>query len=92
MNDPPRTTRINQLDDAGVPQSALAARWPFAARLAGPDGEIPTRIRPDGLHLSESGVREIADAWLFDELRAAYQQVLTRGPAGLAPVDRHAWS
>jgi peptidoglycan/LPS O-acetylase OafA/YrhL/lysophospholipase L1-like esterase len=92
MNEPARTTRINQLDDGSIPRSPFAALWPFAARLAGSDGNIPTSIRPDGLHLSEAGVREISDAWLFDELAAAYRSVVARSPAGLLPVERHAWS
>ncbi len=57
--------------------------WPYAAGLAGPDGTIPTRIRPDGLHLSEAGVREVADAWLFDALGKAFRTIVGRHPPGL---------
>ncbi len=92
LNDPPRTTRINQLNQAGVPGHAMARLWPYAARLTGPDGTVPTRIRPDGLHLSEVGIAEVSEAWLFDELAAAYRAVVSRNPAGLREVDRHAWS
>ncbi|MDP1821518.1 MAG: hypothetical protein Q8K58_16705 [Acidimicrobiales bacterium] len=92
LNDPPRTARRNEINSARVSRSPLAALWPYASRLAGPDGTIPTRIRPDGLHLSDEGVREIADAWLFDTLGAVYREVVARQPAGLTPPERHAWS
>jgi peptidoglycan/LPS O-acetylase OafA/YrhL len=91
LNDPPRTVRINELDELVVARSTGAVRWPFAARLAGPGGEVPTRIRPDGLHLSDAGVAEIADAWLFEELRGAYRRAVARDPA-LTGRDRHGWS
>jgi peptidoglycan/LPS O-acetylase OafA/YrhL len=92
LNDPPRTVRLNELNQANVPGSSLAALWPYAARLAGPDGEIPKRIRPDGLHLSESGVREVAGAWLFDELGAAFRAVVAADSPRLGAVERHSWS
>jgi peptidoglycan/LPS O-acetylase OafA/YrhL len=92
LNDPPRTVRLNEINGTSVPHSQMAALWPYAARLAGPDGTIPKRIRPDGLHCSEAGVREIADAWLFDELGAAYRAIVARDPSGLGAVERHSWS
>ena len=92
LNDPPRTTRLNELNGQSVPHSTLAALWPYAGRLMGPDGTVPKRIRPDGLHLSEAGVREVAPAWLYDELGAAYRAVVARDPSDLGPVERHSWS
>jgi hypothetical protein len=92
LNDPPRTVRLNVLNDANVPQYPMAALWPYAARLVGRDGTISKRIRPDGLHLSEAGVKEVADAWLFDVLGQAYRTVEARHPTGLLPEERQSWS
>lgn len=92
LNDPPRTVRINALNGSVVPGTSLATLWPFAARLTSADGTVPKRIRPDGLHLSNAGVAEVADAWLFDELGAAFRSVVARAPSGLRPVGRQSWS
>ena len=93
LNDPPRTVRLNELNGTGVPQAPTATLWPYAARLVGPDGTISKRIRPDGLHLSEAGVKEVASAWMFDVLGEAYRTVEARGPAaGLVPPERQTWS
>ena len=92
LNDPPRTTRLNELNGGSVPSSTMASLFPYAQHLMGPDGTVPKRIRPDGLHCSEAGVREIAEAWLYDDLGAAYRAVVARRPGGLGPVSRHSWS
>lgn len=92
LNDPPRTRRLNELNNAAVPASRLAVLWPYAERLAGSDGDIPTRLRPDGLHLSTEGAKEVADAWMFEVLGEAFRTVVARHPAGMVDVDRHSWS
>jgi peptidoglycan/LPS O-acetylase OafA/YrhL len=92
LNDPPRTVRLNQLNDAQVPQYPMAVLWPYAARLVGPDGTISKKIRPDGLHLSEDGVKQVASAWLFDVLGQAYRTVEARHPVGLLAQERQSWS
>jgi hypothetical protein len=48
-------------------------------------------VRPDGLHLSEAGVRESADRWLFEALASAYREVVARHPAGLRAPEANAW-
>jgi hypothetical protein len=92
LNDPARTIRINELNNSGVPGHALATLFPYAAKLTLPDGTVPKRIRPDGVHLSDDGVAEIADEWLFDTLGKAVQTILGRAPAGLNPPERETWN
>ena len=93
LNDPLRTVRLNELNGIGVPQSPIATLWPYAARLAGPDGTVSKRLRPDGLHLSAAGVEQVAAAWMFDVLGRSYRTVEARGQSvGLVAPERQTWS
>jgi peptidoglycan/LPS O-acetylase OafA/YrhL len=92
LNDPPRTTVLNQLNDAAVPQSALAVLFPYAQHLMRADGTVPKSIRPDGLHLSDAGVATVADDWLFEVLGQAFRTVEQRAPGGIVPQERQSWS
>jgi hypothetical protein len=92
LNDPARTARLNDLNDAAVPRSPLAVLFPYAEHLMRPDGTVPTSIRPDGLHNSDAGVATIAEDWLMDVLAQAFRTVEQRQPAGLVPQERQSWS
>lgn len=90
LNDVERWTRLEALDDAGLRDLPLVARWPYAAVVA--DLEVSREVRPDGLHVSPDGMAALADGGVFDALAAAYNAVVARGsvpPRTGAPVS---WS
>ena len=92
LNDPARAERLNLLDIATVSAHPLAQVWDYRAHLAGPDGEVPRDIRPDGLHVSVSGMARIADAWLYDLLGETYGEIIARPGTGLTGAEPNAWS
>jgi peptidoglycan/LPS O-acetylase OafA/YrhL len=92
LNDPERAAHLNAMDRATVPVHPMATIWPYAAELAGPDGQIPQEVRPDGLHVSPEAMAQLADRSLFDALRTAYRTVIATGAPGLTPPADQAWS
>ena len=92
LNDPERTAHLNAMDSQRAAGHPMAVIWPYTAQLAGPDGEVPKSVRPDGLHVSPEAMATIADRSLFDALATAYRTVEDRRPPGLAPSQDNTWS
>lgn len=76
INEPERTEALNRHTLAGLDGQVGAVTVPYADGLAGPDGEIESDDRIDGLHLSEEQVVEAAETWLMSALDDAYQEAL----------------
>jgi len=92
LNDPARAERLNLMDQEIVPSMPFAQRWAYAATLEEPDGTISRETRPDGLHVSEAGIRRALASGMFDLMRQAYLSVHERRLPGIAPPTRNAWS
>ena len=92
MNDPERAAILNGLDRRIIGAHPTAALLPWAEHLAGPDGTISKDVRPDGLHVDEEKVDELAEAWLEDLLDGAYDAVVARAGGSLRPPEAHTWA
>jgi peptidoglycan/LPS O-acetylase OafA/YrhL len=86
INDPARLPRMNVLTDAAVAGRPSVRIVPYARHLAGPDGRIPTDVRPDGLHVAAAAVPGVMAAGFESELAAAYRALAAPG------APRTAWS
>ena len=92
MNEPARYAALRAIDDRVIPRHPTAAYVPWTAALAGPDGRIDADIRPDGLHVDDQKVDDIAEEWLMALLDESYDEVVARAGGSLRTPGDHTWA
>jgi peptidoglycan/LPS O-acetylase OafA/YrhL len=80
INNSQRTARLNELTAAVVARFPAAQLVPYAATLAGPDGEIDDDVRFDGMHMDVPAVIELMDGGYDAVLDRSYDAVTVRVP------------
>ncbi|MGV3758559.1 MAG: acyltransferase family protein, partial [Actinomycetota bacterium] len=92
MNDPARAARLGDLDAAGLVGHLLVERWAYAELVEALEAEADAPPRPDGLHLSEDAMGDLAERGLYERLGEAYRAVAARAPQGAGGAAPHAWA
>jgi peptidoglycan/LPS O-acetylase OafA/YrhL len=76
-----RLARYNELVAEVVAAHPQVGAMSLAAHLGAPGQPVDQTLRPDGVHLTQVAATDAAEAWLIDEIFAAWRTTVTEAVA-----------